>query len=50
MIRDYKHLIKLQHLHTEQMRESEMIVRDVFAENYADCSLYDEIILQPQQR
>ena len=30
--------------------ESEMIVRDVFAENYADCSLYDEIILQPQQR
>ena len=30
--------------------KSEMIVRDVFVENYADCLLYDEIILQPQQR
>ena len=31
--------------------ESEMmIVRDLFVENYADCSFYDEIILQPLQR
>ena len=26
-----------------------MIVRDLFVENYADCSFYDEIILQPRQ-
>ena len=41
-IRDYKHLIGLQHILTEQMQlkvcESEMmIVRDLFVENYADC-------------
>ena len=31
--------------------ESEMMtVRDLFVENYVDCSFDDEVILQPQQR
>ena len=48
MIRDYKHLIKLQHIHREQIPlkvcESEMMIaRDYFVKNYADCPFYDEI-------
>ena len=36
---------------TFKVRESEMIIkRDLFVENYANCPLYDEIILQSQQR
>ena len=33
-----------------KVQESEMMLRDLFVENYADLLYYDEIILQPQQR
>ena len=33
-----------------KVRESEMMLRDLFVENYADLLYYDEIVLQPQQR
>ena len=50
MIRDYKHLMGLQHNHTEhqlKVRESEMmVVRDLFVEKYVDCPFYGEIILK----
>ena len=34
-----------------KVNESEMMtMRDLFVENYVDCSFDDEVILQPQQR
>ena len=44
MIRDYKHLIKLQHIHLEQMLcvSEMMIVRELFVRDY-DCLFYDKI-------
>ena len=53
MIRGYKHLIKLQHIHTEQMqlkcvRAKVMMVRDFLVEKYEDCAFFDEIILEQQ--
>ena len=46
MIKDYKHLIKLQHIHTEKnalkvCKSEMMIVKDLFLENYRGCLFYD---------
>ena len=49
MIRDYKYLIGLHHLHTEnafEVLESEMMaVRDLFVENYTYFPVNIKIIL-----
>ena len=50
MIRDYKHLIGLQHTHTEPavtVCESKIrVVKDLFVKKYVDCPFYGEIVLK----
>ena len=52
--KDYKHVIELQYIHTEQMfvivcESKMMIARYLFVEKYANCTFYDETILQRQR-
>ena len=47
-------MIELQYIHTEQMfvivcESKMMIARYLFVENYANCTFYDETILQRQR-
>ena len=54
MIKDYKHLMGLQHppgTNAFKVCESEMmIVRYFFVEKYANCPFYDEIVLKSQYK